>query len=264
VVAEGATEYLQEWNTILADVAAKGGGAGDLVLALKDPAKQEQAWDAAKAGAGAGIGFAFLPTAISLRSDLQEAQAAESRVERLKAMGGDAKALPTVLENADEVHALGELLLDLRDRKRLLFTESEVEPDLRFAVRLLGESQRGRRDLQTMQAMVAPALRSSRLAAVSRTIAPVQLDRGEEMEVLQRLTAQRPDIFPKLFIVIGSSSGLDDDFAMLRSGTAFRFDDDCGPSWVAPRSEVESREGVWRWVFDRSQNGAAKVRVAPK
>jgi hypothetical protein len=207
------------------------------------------------------LGFHLVAREAARQLD-QRYDAAASALRRVE--GGDAKALPTVLENADEVHALGELLLDLRDRKRLLFTESEVEPDLRFAVRLLGESQRGRRDLQTMQAMVAPALRSNRLAAVSRTIAPVQLDRGEEMEVLQRLTAQRPDIFPKLFIVIGSSSGLDDDFAMLRSGTAFRFDDDCGPSWVAPRSEVESREGVWRWVFDRSQNGAAKVRVAPK
>lgn len=178
--------------------------------------------------------------------------------------GGDANALKSVLENADEVHALGELLLDLRDRKRLLFTESEVEPDLRFAVRLLGESRRGSRDLQSLPAMVAPALRSNRLAAVSRTIAPVQLERGEEMEVLQRITAQRPDIFPKLFIVFGSGDAFDADFAMLRAGAAYRFDDDCGPSWVAPRSEVESREGAWRWVFEQAQDGAAKVRVSPK
>lgn len=178
--------------------------------------------------------------------------------------GGDANALKSVLENADEVHALGELLLDLRDRKRLLFTESEIEPDLRFAVRMLGESRRSRRDLSTMQVMVAPALRSSRLAALSRSIAPVQLDRGEELEVLQRITAQRPDIFPKLFIVFGSGDAFDDDFALLRTGAAFRFDDDCGPSWVAPRSEVESREGAWRWVLERSTTGGAKVRVSPK
>lgn len=178
---------------------------------------------------------------------------------------GDEDALPAVLTNADEVHALGELLLDLRDRKRLLFTDSEVETDLRFAVRLLGESQRARCDQRrTMQAMVEPALRSRRLVAVSRTIAPVQLDRGEEREMLQRITAQRPDIFPKLFIVIGSGDVLDDPFAALRAGGAFRFDDECGPSWVAPRSEVESREGAWRWVTERAATSGATLRVAPK
>lgn len=178
--------------------------------------------------------------------------------------GGDPDALPTVLENADEVHALGELLLDLRDRKRLLFTESEVEPELRFAVRLLGESRRVRCDPGAAKALVAPALRSSRLAAVSRTIAPVQLDRDEELEMLQRLTAQRPDIFPKLFIVFGSGDPFSDDFARLRAGTAYRFDDDCGPSWVAPRSEVESREGSWRWVLQRAPGGSSSIRVTPK
>lgn len=207
------------------------------------------------------LGFHLVAREAARQLD-QRYDAAATALRRVE--GGDQGALPAVLENADDVHALGELLLDLRDRKRLLFTESEIEPDLRFAVRMLGESRRGRRDLQTMQTMVAPALRSSRLAAVSRTIAPVQLDRGEEMDVLQRLTAQRPDIFPKLFVVFGSGDSIEEEFAMLRSGAAFRFDAECGPSWVAPRSEVESREGIWRWAFGGRAGGEPAVQVAPK
>lgn len=194
------------------------------------------------------LGFHLVAREAARQLD-QRYDAAAAAMRRVEA--GDERAVPVVLENADEVHALGELLLDLRDRKRLLFTESEIEPDLRFAVRLLGESRRGHRDRQTVQALVAPALRSNRLAAVSRTIAPVQLERREELDVLQRLTAQRPDIFPKLFIVVGSDDAVEDGLELLRSGAAFRFADDCGPRWVAPRSEVEARDGLSRILVER-------------
>lgn len=204
------------------------------------------------------LGFHLVAREAARQLD-QRYDAAASAMRRVD--GGDDRAVPTVLENADEVLALGELLLDLRDRKRLLFTESDVEPDLRFAVRMLGESRRGRRDLQGVQSLVAPALRSSRLASVSRTIAPVQLERGEEIDVLQRLTAQRPDIFPKLFIIVGSDDVVAGDLALLRAGGAFRIEDDCGPSWVAPRSEVEARESLWRLVRDRA--GAPAPTAAP-
>lgn len=204
------------------------------------------------------LGFHLVAREAARQLD-QRYDAAASAMRRVD--GGDDRAVPAVIENADEVLALGELLLDLRDRKRLLFTESDVEPDLRFAVRMLGESRRGRRDAQSLQALVAPALRSNRLASVSRTIAPVQLERSEEIDVLRRLTAQRPDIFPKLFILVGSDDVVAGDLALLRAGGAFRIVDDCGPSWVAPRSEVEARESLWRLVRDRA--GAPTPTAAP-
>ena len=93
-----------------------------------------------------------------------------------------------------------------------------------------------------MQDIVAPAFRSDRLASISRAISLVPLEPREEMEALRRLNTQRPDIFPKLFIVFGNDDEIR-QFGLLRLGSAFFMDDDCGPSWVAPRSEVEAREG---------------------
>lgn len=222
---------------------------------------QEQAADVQPAllAATQPLGFHLVAREAARQLD-QRYDAAASAMRRVE--GGDDRAVPSVLENADEVLALGELLLDLRDRKRLLFTESDVEPDLRFAVRMLGESRRGRRDVQSLQSLVAPALRSSRLATVSRTIAPVQLERSEEIDVLQRLTAQRPDIFPKLFIIVGSDDSVAGDMALLRAGGAFRIEDDCGPSWVAPRSEVEARESLWRLVRERANASAPDAAPA--
>jgi len=79
--------------------------------------------------------------------------------------------------------------------------------------------------------------------------------------VLQQLTVQRPDIFPKLFIIVGSDDVAAGNLALLRAGGAFRIEDDCGPSWVAPRSEVEARESLWRLVRDRT--GAPTPTPAP-
>jgi hypothetical protein len=234
-----------------------GGGASPMAQPIVDARPTTLHQDAAPAmsppllAATQPLGFHLVAREAARQLD-QRYDAAATAMRRVEA--GDDRAVASVFENADEVHALGELLLDLRDRKRLLFTESDVEPDLRFAVRMLGESRRSRRDAQTAQSMVAPALRSNRLAAVSRTIAPVQLERGEEIDVLQRLTAQRPDIFPKLFIVIGSGDALADDVTLLRAGAAFGNVDDCGPRWVAPRSEVEAREGMWR-LLERAAVG---------
>jgi len=108
------------------------------------------------------LGFHLVAREAARQLD-QRYDAAASAMRRVD--GGDNRAVPIVLENADEVLALGELLLDLRDRKRLLFTESDVEPDLRFAVRMLGESRRGRRDLQACS-------RSSRLPCAATASRP--------------------------------------------------------------------------------------------
>ena len=148
---------------------------------------------------------------------------------------GNTEAVAQVFENADEFHAFGELLLDMSDRKRLVFTEAEIEPDLRFAVKMLGQSRQSTRSLQTVQDIVAPAFRSDHLASVSRAIAMrVPLEPREEWEALRRLNAQRPDILPKLFIVFGNDDEIR-QFGVLRVD-AFFMVDDCGPIYVAPRS----------------------------
>lgn len=155
-------------------------------------------------------------------------------------------AIRQVFDNAEEFRAFGELLLDLRDRRRLFFTDPEVDADLRFAVNMLGQSRAQDRSLRTIENSVEPAMLRPRLADVSRTITLAPTDPREEFDALLRLNRQRPEVIPKLFFVLGNDDEIGRELSMLRHGMAFLMPDSCGPSWVAPRSEVEARDGLLR------------------
>jgi len=153
----------------------------------------------------------------------------------------DGTAVDQVLRNASEFRTFGECLLDLRDRKRLRFDGPDVEADLRYAVKMLGANGLQRRDVGTVRDIVTPALQSSHFGHLSKLIALTPLNPREERDVLYQFNAQRPEVFPMLFFVIGSEDELRDS-AFLRQGQAFMFDDPCGATWVAPLSEVAARE----------------------
>jgi hypothetical protein len=155
----------------------------------------------------------------------------------------DGPVVEDVFESVDEFQAFGELLLDLHDRERLYFRDLQVGADLRVAIDMLGQSRQSPRNHQTVRALVVPALRSSRLASVSRTISLVPtLDPREERDVLVRLNTQRPDVFQQLFVVVGQEFGGD----MPSGGAVFLLHGDCGPTWVARRSAIEAHEGRLR------------------
>src|SRR5262245_21241802 len=149
-------------------------------------------------------------------------------------------AVQQVLRDADEFCKFGGVLLDLRDHERLVFTDPKVDADLRYAVNLLRKSQHDARNLETVRSFVVPALNSGRLANVTRTIALLPSDQREEGEVLMRLITTRHEIFPKLFIFFGDEAYR--DFG-LPAGNFFEMRDECGPVWVAPRSEVDAANG---------------------
>ncbi len=165
-------------------------------------------------------------------------------------------AVEQALTNADEFLTFGECLLDLRDRKQLIFDEPDVEADLRFAVRMLGRSNLHRRDVTTVRDVVGPAMQSALLGRVSSTISLKALDPRRERDVLVQLNAQRPEVFRMLFFVFGSDDDLRDP-TFLRRGPTFVLDDTCGPSWVAPRSEVEARE-MWNRALQSRGNGPGR------
>lgn len=164
-----------------------------------------------------------------------------------------------VLDNANEFESLGGLLLDMSDRGRLVF-DPEVGTDLRLAVGLLGQTRLLRRDQASVTEVVGRALQSRRLGNISGMIALRPMDPREERDVLVRLNAQRPEIFPKLFIVFGT----DDDLLALgiRNG-AFVMDDSCGTSWVAPRSIVEARDNMLRWARSRAGTSGHQLEASP-
>ena len=172
-----------------------------------------------------------------------------------------ADAAQLAWRKADEFQSLGEVLLDLRNRQRLSFRDQEVDADLRFAVNILRQGQHGQRNEHTARVVVGEALRSSRLGTLSRTIwvAP-PFDPREDMDLLVDLTTQRPEVFRQLFFVVPSPTGAPHDFPGLPADTVFLLHDVCGPSWVAPRSEVATRE-MLRILELRLQNEPVQVQI---
>lgn len=146
-----------------------------------------------------------------------------------------------VLVSAREIHDFGELLLDLRERKRVSFADSEVDADLQIAVGILGQAtESGTQDVQQklhlVERVVAKALERRSLASLSGAVnVPVHTDL-QEIEELRRLNTTRPEVFPKLFFVVGDTSISEQ--TLIYSDFAFTIHDACGPSWVVVRSEL--------------------------
>jgi hypothetical protein len=168
-------------------------------------------------------------------------------------------AIREAWQKADEFQGLGEVLLDLRNRQRLSFRDQEVDSDLRFAVNMLRRGRQGLRDETTVRTVVGEALRSDRLGSLSRTIyvAP-SVDPREDMDVLVHLNTQRPDVFRQLFFVLPSPNA--DELNLLVGEAVFLMADDCGPSWVAPRSEVTEREAL-NILRQQLQGGGVQVKI---
>ncbi|MFO1030412.1 MAG: hypothetical protein U1F60_05010 [Planctomycetota bacterium] len=204
-------------------------------------------------------GLLAVETAKQLEQRYGEAMLALQRCEEQPEQSADAAQL--VWRKADEFQGLGEVLIDLRNRQRLSFRDQEVDADLRFAVNILRQGQRGQRNEQTARIVVGEALRSSRLGTLSRTIwvAP-PVDPREDMDLLVDLTTQRPEVFRQLFFVMPSPTSAPDDFPSLPVDTVFLLHDVCGPSWVAPRSEVDARE-MLRILQLRMQNERVKLQI---
>lgn len=152
-------------------------------------------------------------------------------------------AINQVIESAHEMLGFGELLLDLRDRQHLIFTDPGTDADLQFAVNMLAQTGA---DEQTgngvvaaakiVEAFVAPVLRRGRLAHVSRALSLKVGNEHTEQVDLWRVTRMRPELMSKLFVTL---SNIDQFTAgTIRPGGAFMLKDDCEFIWVAPRSEV--------------------------
>lgn len=149
------------------------------------------------------------------------------------------RAIESVLENVTELRTFGEVLLDLRNLRRLEFTDEQVDQDLRFAVRLLAQTHAvADRSPRMIDELVTPAL-TDRLGTISRAImVRPSADANEELDTLLQLNVTRPDVFPKLFVVLGNSEGDAGEFDVRVPGVTFLMMGDCGPSLVAPRSEL--------------------------
>lgn len=142
-----------------------------------------------------------------------------------------------ICDNAIELKKLGDLLLDMRRDRRVSFEDENTEVELRILVRLLDVPRlREQRSLETVELVVAPALRdSSRLGELTRELrVRPAIDNGD-MQPLLRLMHGRQELLHRLFVPLPEEEL---PFPQPNS-VLFLFQDDCGVRLVAPRSQFE-------------------------
>jgi hypothetical protein len=170
-------------------------------------------------------------------------------------------AVQRVFDNAVDLRHLCELLIELRDRDRLSFRDSQVDVDLRVAAANLDDQRLQVRTLDTVRNVVAPTvLSTSRLGGIVRTILVTPtMNPGEEADVVFRLATQRPEVIEKLFIVFRPGDpGAPPGELRIGSGLSWLFDE-CGPGLVAPLSEIDAANG--RLWLQRAGTSQRPVRV---
>ena len=143
-----------------------------------------------------------------------------------------ASAISQVINNAREMHELGELLMEMSDNQGVSFQDG-VSAELQYAVSMLGNVRAMRVPNEQMVDMfIKPVLsKSGRLANVSDSLhLKAETDVRTERNVLQRINTERPDVFRKLFIVLQAPT-------QMRTSTVFLLEDECETFWVAPKSE---------------------------
>lgn len=140
-----------------------------------------------------------------------------------------------VVNSAREMRDFGELLIDLRDRQGLVFTDASIDADLQFAVAMLKKvSAKSTPSEQLIELVIEPVLtKSGRLAHVSRSIRfKPTTNIHTERSYLQSVNTMRPEVFRKLFVVLGTPD-------QMRPSTIFLLQGDCELGWVAPISEIK-------------------------
>ncbi len=165
-----------------------------------------------------------------------------------------AAAARRVVDSANELRDLGQLLIDLRQRERLVFTDQDVDRDLSFAVEWLERVPAlSEHSPEVIETYYAPALAKQRLAEVKDHIGlRLAADPVRELHELKELNSRRPEVFPKLFFVLGDMTARPGDLSRL-SPNMVLVEGACGPNWVAPRSEVSRHDTMLRVFGDQGQ-----------
>lgn len=163
-------------------------------------------------------------------------------------------AMRQVIDNASEIRDFGELLIDLRQRDRLVFTDDRVDRDLNFAVEWLDRvPEVHERSPEAVENIYGPALSKRRLSNLKDHIGlRLASDPAREFHELMELNTRRPEVFPKLFFVFGDMSDMQSQIGKLSPQMVF-VEGACGPNWVAPRSEVTRHETMLRFFGDQGQ-----------
>ena len=77
-------------------------------------------------------------------------------------------------------------------------------------------------------------------------------DPVRELHELKELNSRRPEVFPKLFFVLGDMTSMPGDLSKL-SPNVVLVEGACDLNWVAPRSEVTRHDTMLRIFGDQGQ-----------
>lgn len=170
-----------------------------------------------------------------------------------------AAAVRRVIHNANELRDFGELLIELRERKRLFISDDNVDRDLSFAVEWLDRvPDLPEHSPDVVETYYGPALSRRRLANVTDHLTlRIANDPQREQLELKELNTIQPEVFPKLFFVIGDMAEVQGGFATILPNMSV-VESACGPSLVAPRSRVIRHDSLLRMF---GQEGQVTVEI---
>lgn len=150
-------------------------------------------------------------------------------------------AINEILRSAREMRAFGQLLLDLREQQALRFDTAEDDFQLRSAVKHLSQVSRYKSpDARTVEALITPILSEHRLGKISNSYTIKPRHQQEQQHHLMVLNALRPEVFAKLFTVVGNAQQAHGQF-QIRPNVTFWMSTECEPILVSPRSELQKR-----------------------
>ena len=164
-----------------------------------------------------------------------------------------------IYDDAESLSRLGGVLTELRDAKCLSFGDPQVDSDLRVFVTLLDRDRmrQNGRGIVSVREVVGPALRKSNSLSRLTTALSVtpSFDRGGEQQHVLRIARSWPELLDQIFFVLPNVPDAAQMHPLELSRT-FVFSDDCGPVYVAPMSEIEGPEAVFRRL-----RGVVGVRI---
>lgn len=154
-----------------------------------------------------------------------------------------------IRDDAQSLARLGGVLTELREARCLTFADPEVDTDLRVFMTLIDSERLGRAEplAQVVRDVVEPAMRKSpNLGRIASAIAVTPAtNRMTQDEQVLRITRAWPELIDQIFFVLpdGAENG---QFDPLQLSRTFRFRSECGTIFVAPMSEVEGPQTVFR------------------
>ena len=170
---------------------------------------------------------------------------AKDSLNRLEADAQEVR-VRALCEKAVEIKRLCALLVEMHEREQVVFSDPQVNIQMRFAVEQFGANAERLRlnTIDTVRTVVGPVLRSSnRLDDVVRIFVRQSSDDQTEENAVLALTQSQPEAFQSLFFVLPDNTY--QSFAPL--GTEVLLPGQCGPMFcVAPRSEVNRQALQWR------------------